>query len=1098
LCVAPLLALSPALSLSQYAHDTWSRHDGLPSSGIQCIAQTDDGYIWLGTTAGLVRFDGLTFTPISTDENDANSSEPIQALCPGPDNSLWIGTRSNGIRLLKSGRLTTVDMGNSDPSIQCLLLNAEGKLLFGTATRLYQLGESGKHLQQEIRRQFICGLSRDSKGRMWVCTHGSVEYLEKGDWKSAIDDRDLISACLLVDSRGTAWIGTSNHLSSLADGKIKNYGKEVGLLGANIMSLYEDRNKDLWVGSAAGLHRFKEGLMQPIGNADRIPLKNVAALMEDREGSLWVGTDEGLHRFKDVKLVPWTTNEGIIGNLTPSVQATPDGGVYIFSAGDPNGVTLLKNGKATCLDPLFDGPSCVGTDGSLWVVTMGTIVSIKDGQVTRYGPEAGVPGVWISSIIADGDGFIITPINNMGLRRWKPGKLEFLRLADGRPFTSPFHVQSSRRMRDGSICLCTFDGLWKLKDGKVTRYIGQVGEDSNGGWYRQFPQSPTCFRTVIVPGMDDHWITALNEDSKGVYWLASQRGGLIRFFEEKAFTFDTKEGLFSNQAFSVEIDERDDLWISCPRGIFRVSAAQLNEVGSGRLEQVRCEVFTSDDGMKIDECMHRYQPTSSKSPDGTLWFATKQGVVSVRPSELRRNTNPPPVLIEGLMVDGKRLNVSDARLEIAAGTEKVDFIFTALSMLVPERVHFMYRLEGYDADWVESARQRTAHYTRLPPGNYTFRVIACNNDGIWNYQGATMQVKVHPYFHQTIWFLALCVLGCAGLVFAVHRARVSALRARERQLQQRVDERTAELSLANQSLKREMVERVKAEQEVDRVHKQLMTASHQAGMAEMAAGVLHNIGNVLNSVNVSASVMGTTLRNSRLGSLAKLCQLIRDNEADLPRFFSEDKRARQVPPFLHDLSRHLGAEQAKLAEELDGLQKNVDHIKDIVAMQQTYASVSGVVDTISPAELVEDALRMHQRSLERHHVQLVRDFEDSMPPVEIEKHKVLQILVNLIQNAKQACDAAKAPVPTIRITLRQVRGMASISVLDNGIGIPPENMERIFNHGFTTKKDGHGFGLHSSALAAKSIGGSLRVESEGTGKGACFILEIPLKPLGTP
>ncbi len=285
-----------------------------------------------------------------------------------------------------------------------------------------------------------------------------------------------------------------------------------------------------------------------------------------------------------------------------------------------------------------------------------------------------------------------------------------------------------------------------------------------------------------------------------------------------------------------------------------------------------------------------------------------------------------------------------------------------------------------------------------------------------------------------------------------------------------------------------------AEQKVEMLHRDLMKASRSAGMAEVATGVLHNVGNVLNSVNVAAGVVAERLHSSKADGVTKLARLLQEHAADLPRFLAEDERGRKVPSYLEQLAGHLEQERAELGRELAGLILNVDHIKEIVAMQQSYARIAGVTETVALAELAEDAFKIHGGAYERHGIALKRVFEE-VPKVTVDKHKVLQILVNLLQNAKYACDAANRPdrVVTVRIA-GAGDGRVRVEVADNGIGIPAENLTRVFSQGFTTRKGGHGFGLHSGALAAKELGGSLAVHSDGAGQGARFTLELPLQP----
>ncbi len=300
----------------------------------------------------------------------------------------------------------------------------------------------------------------------------------------------------------------------------------------------------------------------------------------------------------------------------------------------------------------------------------------------------------------------------------------------------------------------------------------------------------------------------------------------------------------------------------------------------------------------------------------------------------------------------------------------------------------------------------------------------------------------------------------------------------------RLQAKESELRSANTKLTGEIDER-------KRLEAKLLETSRQAGMAEVATAVLHNVGNVLNSVNISANLIVEQVRKSKTTSLAKAVQMLREHEHDVGDFLTHDPKGKQIPPFLVAVSEQLAREQDTLGKEVQGLQTNIEHIKQIVAMQQDYAKVSGIHENLSINELVEDALSMSSGSLSRHQVETVRDFAP-VPQVLADRHKVLQILVNLISNAKQAMESLlDGRCLTLRIGLGTPQSVR-VEVIDNGIGIPPENFTRIFNHGFTTKKTGHGFGLHSCANAAKELGGSLAVRSEGIGHGATFLLELPI------
>ena len=293
-------------------------------------------------------------------------------------------------------------------------------------------------------------------------------------------------------------------------------------------------------------------------------------------------------------------------------------------------------------------------------------------------------------------------------------------------------------------------------------------------------------------------------------------------------------------------------------------------------------------------------------------------------------------------------------------------------------------------------------------------------------------------------------------------------------------------------------ERIWSEERLRTLHRQLLATSRQAGMAEVATSVLHNVGNVLNSVNISATLIGEKVRKSKAANLSKAVALMQAHQGDLGEYITNDPKGRELPGYLSSLATRLAEEQTQILQEIATLTRDIGHIKEIVVMQQSYARVSGMPEELDVHDLVEDAIRMNAESTTRHNVKVVRDYSGALPAT-VDKHKVLQTLVNLIRNAIDALDAGAPPEKTITLRVAaNPQNRVHISVSDNGVGIPPENLVRIFEHGFTTRKNGHGFGLHSGALSAQEMGGSLKAHSEGRGKGATFVLEIPRQPTASP
>jgi signal transduction histidine kinase len=321
-----------------------------------------------------------------------------------------------------------------------------------------------------------------------------------------------------------------------------------------------------------------------------------------------------------------------------------------------------------------------------------------------------------------------------------------------------------------------------------------------------------------------------------------------------------------------------------------------------------------------------------------------------------------------------------------------------------------------------------------------------------------------------------------------HEKTEELLARKTRLLQREVEEHKK----TEATLEREIEERKRIQMEVEKIHKQLLTTSRMAGMADVATNVLHNVGNVLNGANVLAASIATHVQKSRAPGVTRLAALLARHQTDLGRFVTEDENGRHVPGHLGRLGSHLLDEQSKLLDRVKLLAENIQHIKEIVATQQNYAKVSGVWETVSVPEIVEDALRMCSEAMTRHDIVVRRDYHET-PPATLDRHKALQILFNLLDNAKLACVAHSGSGRQITVSIRREGAeRVRIEVADNGIGIPPENMARIFTQGFSTRKDGHGFGLNSSVLAAQDMGGSLAARSDGQGEGAVFILEIPL------
>jgi PAS domain S-box-containing protein len=783
--------------------------------------------------------------------------------------------------------------------------------------------------------------------------------------------------------------------------------------------------------------------------------------------------------------------------------------------------------------------------------------------------------LWPDALAEDAEGILV----GLGpeLHRFRDGQLQPYRFGKEPP-PAFYWINNLMVSRDGAIWLASNNGVFRVK----------------GGNWEQWS---------TANGLRSNVVYSIAEDGDGSIWAGSI-AGIVRIKEHRAASVGLKQGLYDDRIFAMVPDDLGAFWISSGHGIFRVARRSLNDCADGRTSRVQCEAF---DGLESVKFTDRTDQSLSgcRSLDGRIWFPNPHGVVMIDPRNHFINRLPPPVHVSQVRIND--VSLADWKTLIRpAKNGRIEFFFTALSYISPKKVRVQYQLEGFDATWVDAGTHRSVLYNNLRPGQYHFRVQACNADGVWNTAGDDIRLELPPPFYETIWFEGLVGLTGAMALFGAYRWKVRHMAARQRRLQAendlleaKVAKRTAELArehalmqeLMDNSLDHiyfkdresrflksskaqaadfgalspedmvgktdfdyfttehatpafeddqeiirtgrpiaDKIERVtrkdghvgwvitskmplrndageiigtfgvskditaikEAEAKLEEVHRELLIASREAGMSEVATSVLHNVGNVLNSVNVSTSLVKQKVQLSKIASVARAGALLREHETDLAAFLTDDPKGRQLPGYLQILAEHLAAEQKEILAELESLARNVDHVNEIVAMQQSYGRSIGVSETLPVADLVEDALRMNVDALAQSGITLRREF-DRRPPITIEKHKVLQILVNLIRNANHACADSDRPDKTIVLRISGDEQVVRISVIDNGVGIPPENLTRIFAHGFTTRKGGHGFGLHSGALAAADLGGSLRAESAGIGQGATFILELPVE-----
>jgi ligand-binding sensor domain-containing protein len=790
LAAAPAQALDPRKALTQYIHGVWQTEQGLPQNAVEAICQTRDGYLWLGTQEGLVRFDGVRFKVFDRRNTPGLPHTWISALFEDRAGNLWIGGRGTGLSRYRAGRFTpfTTREGLPDDRVRALHEDRGGNLWIGTSGGGLIRFKDGRFealtTADGLPSDQVVTILEDRSGSLWVGTFGGgLGRLKDGRFTSfttraGLSDDEVSS--LLEDRDGSLWIGTFNGgLNRLRDGSFTVFTTRDGLSSNLIWSLAEDRDGNLWVGTDnGGLNRFRDGAFAAVTTRSGLSSDVVVSLLEDREGSLWIGTHAGgLNRLRDGKFLTYTTREGLSSDAVLTVHEDSAGDVWIGT--DGGGLNRLRDGRFTTLttrDGLSsDQIAAVHRDraGALWVGTLGGGLNrIRGGEITAFSARHGLSGEYVVSLYEDRQGSLWVGTDGGGLNRFRDGRFTSYTTKDGLSQDRAGAILEDSR---GDLWIGTASGLNRFRDGTFTVFTTR-------------------------DGLADDRIASLYEDGEGTLWIGTA-SGLTRFRDGRFAAITAKAGLHDDRIFQTLEDGQGRLWMSGNRGIFMASRKELDAVAAGSLARLSSTAYGVADGMRSAECNGENQPAAWKGRDGRLWFPTIKGVVVVDPERLAGNALAPPVVLEEVVLDGAPLPAHGAALDFPPGSRKFDLRYTALSFPAPERVRFRYRLEGFDGDWVDAGTERSAHYTSLAPGDYTFRVKASNADGVWNESGATLRLRLQPYFYQTRAFQALCGVGLIVLGAGVQRIRMRFLKRRAAELERIVEEQTRELRSANEELR---------------------------------------------------------------------------------------------------------------------------------------------------------------------------------------------------------------------------------------------------------------------------------------------------------
>ena len=785
------LALDPALDVSQYAHTAWKTRDGFTKGQIQAITQTLDGYLWLGTEFGLLRFDGIRAVPWEPPPRQHLPSNDIWSLAVARDGTLWIGT-SKGLASWKSGKLTEFPE-LAGKYIGWILEDHEGTIwasgLGLPSGRLCAIRNGGAECYGDDGSLGIAafGLYEDSKGNLWAGVKEGLWRWKPGPPKfhSLAGQRNGVRA-FAEDADGTLLVGWRGGIWRFVDGETKEYLLHVhGTLPQfEAEKILRDRDGSLWIGTQShGLVHVHQGRTDVFSLRDGLTSDGVRDFLEDREGNIWVVTEKGgLDRFREFAVPMLTASQGLPNGYPLSVLAGGDGRIWMASGGGLNtwhdGQVSPYDSRGGKLNGLPPNALFQDTRGRIWVSTRREFGYLEN---DRFVPVNNVRDDTVQSIAEDAAG-------NLWIAHLFAGLFQFYQASLVREI--PW---ASLGFKDAASALAAdpkHGGLWLgLFNGGIAYYR----DDKIRASY------------TAADGLGEGRVTGFRFDHDGSLWVSTE-GGLSRLKDGRIATLTGKNGLPCDAVHWLMEDDAHSLWLNTACGLVRIDRSELDAwaaaVDRGAQRTIQVTVFDGSDGVRSTADKHGFTPLVAKSADGKLWFPAEDGFSVVDPRHLSLNKLPPPVHIEQITADQNlywQNSAGDAstNLHLPAQVRDLQIDYTGLSYVAPEKVHFRYKLEGWDSDWQWVGNRRQAFYTNLSPGDYRFRVAASNNSGVWNEAGTSFAFSIAPAYHQTTWFRLSCVAAFLALLWALYQLRL-------RQTTQRVQHRMEGRLMERERIAREL------------------------------------------------------------------------------------------------------------------------------------------------------------------------------------------------------------------------------------------------------------------------------------------------------
>jgi signal transduction histidine kinase/ligand-binding sensor domain-containing protein len=1066
-------ALDPAMDVSQYAHTAWKIREGFSKGRITSFAQTPDGYLWLGTEFGLLRFDGVRNVPWDPPRGEHLPSSYIRSLLAGRDGRLWIGTYK-GLASWKDGKLTEY-RELAGQTVDVLLVDREGTVWAGgyegAIGRLCAI-ESGiaKCYGDDGRLGlWVASLYEDSRGNLWAGAQTGLWRWKPGPPKPYPMSYPLLgtsSQTVNESEDGALLIATEDGIRKLVDGKDEAYSLPGnGPQHFKALRMLRDRNGGLWIGTTdRGLLHVHEGRTDVFAQSDGLSGDYINKFFEDREGNIWVATVNGLDRFRDYAVSTISVRQGLSNAIVWSVLGARDGSVWL---GTPDGLNRWNNGQIT----IYRKRSAQGGGGRAKQERELNVHDVADG---------GLPDDSVESLFQD-DGGRIWAFTERGAAYFENGKFipvttNHAQVENGhlrqRPVTAVLAlVAPSGQLHsiagDSSGNLWISDqhrGLLHLLGGSEVERIPWAKLERKdwamvllagpvpGGLWLGFSQGGVAYfkdgkvreSYSGLDGLGEGIVTSLSLDSDGTLWAATQ-GGLSRVKNGRVATLTRQNGLPCDTVFWAMQDDAHSFWLYTACGLVRIPGTEMDGWITDPKRTVQNTVFDSSDGVRSRALTTGYTPLVAKTANGKLWFLPVDGVSVIDPRHLPLNKLPPPVQIERVIADRKTYwqslsgdgSSSHPRLPPLVRDLTIDY--TALSFVAPEKVRFRYRLEGQDPDWKEVVNDREAHYSNLAPGNYRFRVMACNNSGVWNEAGTFLDFSIAPAYYQTTWFGASCAAILAALLWMLYKLRVRS-----------IQQRSEQLAVINAKLEGQITERKQAEEALRQAQADLAHVSRVTTMGELTASLAHEVNQPIAATVTSAN------------------SCIRWLEADVPNI---EKARAAAARIVKDGTR---------AAEI------------ITRTRLLFQKGAQQLELVDVNEVIEEMIVLLHGETTRFAVSIRTDLATDLPQVMGDRVQLQQVMMNLMMNSIDAMKDVDGKRELAIKSLTAENEQLLVTVSDTGTGLPPQQADQIFDAFFTTKPHGTGMGLRICRSIVESYGGRLWA-SENSPRGASFYVSLPAK-----